>query len=277
MRSNSPVRKVARVFRSLVGQRYFYRTIRFLMHEARFDVLNEPATNGEYYIQSVVLQHTPHCIVFDIEAHRGDWTASLLKQRSTNVVVHAFEPSATIFDIFQERTANLQSVIPVNMACTDHVGESRFVVPGSVSGIGSIVAQDSHSEDSTDTEMVTLTTVDTYSRENHILHIDLLKIDTEGHDLLVLFGADSMLRSHSIDVVQFEYNHRWIYERRLLRDAFEYLKPIGYSIGKITGDAIQFYPEWHWELETYCEANYVACTPELVKFFHTVPTEWVPY
>jgi hypothetical protein len=45
MRSNSPVRKAVRVFRSLVGQRYFYRTIRFLMYEARFNVLNEPDTN----------------------------------------------------------------------------------------------------------------------------------------------------------------------------------------------------------------------------------------
>jgi hypothetical protein len=86
-----------------------------------------------------------------------------------------------------------------------------------------------------------------------------------------------LLRSRDVDVIQFEYNHFWFGERRLLRDAFDYLKPLGYAIGKITGNAIQFYPEWHRELETYVEANYIACLPEWVRRFRTVSPGWVPY
>jgi len=277
MRSDSPVRKAVRIVRSWMGQRNFYRAIRLLMYEARFDVLNEPATNGEHYIQRVVLLHTSHSIVFDIGAHRGDWTASLLKQQNTDIAVYAFEPSEEIFNFLRQRTADSKSVIPVHMACSERAGKSKFIVPGPLSGISSIAAQDSHSDSDPDIEMVTLTSLDKYCRESGIPHINLLKVDTEGHDLSVLLGAEDLLRAHSVDVVQFEYNHRWIYERRFLRDAFEYLKPLGYAIGKITGDAIQFYPDWHWELETYCEANYIACAPEWVNYFNTVPAGWVPY
>ena len=56
----------------------------------------------------------------------------------------------------------------------------------------------------------------------------LVKIDTEGHDLTVLRGARAMLAEHRIAVVQFEYNHRWVFARAFLRDAFEFLADLGY-------------------------------------------------
>ena len=61
-----------------------------------------------------------------------------------------------------------------------------------------------------------------------------------------------------IDVLQFEYNWRWIDARYFLKDAFALLLPLGYLIGKVTPAGVEFYDRWHFELETFREANFVA-------------------
>jgi hypothetical protein len=62
-----------------------------------------------------------------------------------------------------------------------------------------------------------------------------------------------------ISVAQFEYNHRWVYARFFLRDAFDLLEPLGYRLGKLTPVGVEFYPRWDADLETFVEGNYIAC------------------
>jgi hypothetical protein len=67
---------------------------------------------------------------------------------------------------------------------------------------------------------------------------------------------------HRIAVVQCEYNHRWVYARSFLRDAFEFVMAFGYRIGKLTPRGVEFYPGWDVDLETFVEVNYLACDPD---------------
>src|SRR5664280_1439440 len=124
---------------------------------------------------------------------------------------------------------------------------------------------------------VLVTTIESYCHRNGISRIDLLKIDAEGYDFKVMLGSRAMLESHAVEVMQFEYNHCWISSRHVLKDAFDLLLPLGYTIGKLTGNAVQFYPKWHWELETYREGNYIACLPSWRGRFREIPATWVPY
>jgi hypothetical protein len=109
-------------------------------------------------------------------------------------------------------------------------------------------------------EQVDVTTLDRYAELAGLDRIALVKIDAEGHDLAVLAGAGKLLAQHRISVAQFEYNQRWIVARAFLRDAFGLLGHAGYSLGKLTGRGVEFYPAWDPELETFTEGNYVACT-----------------
>ncbi len=119
-------------------------------------------------------------------------------------------------------------------------------------------------------ESVTLNTVDDYCREQGIGRVDLMKIDAEGHDLAVMTGARRMLQQRAIGAMQYEYNQRWIESRHFLKDVFDLLAPLGYKIGKVTARGIEFYPNWHFELESFREANYLACTDETARIFPTV-------
>src|SRR3954447_20573133 len=88
--------------------------------------------------------------------------------------------------------------------------------------------------------------------------------------MAILEGAESLLQNGIIDVIQFEYNHRWIAAGRFLRDAFTLFRRHGYCLGKVTPRGVEFYDHWDSELESFREANYLACRPELKSDFPSV-------
>ncbi len=122
------------------------------------------------------------------------------------------------------------------------------------------------------TEAVTMATLDEYAEQAGLKHISLLKVDTEGNDMAVLRGARALLTAQRISVVQFEYNRWWVYARSFLRDAFDFVQPLGYELGKLTPWGVEFYPGWHSDLETFIQGNYIAAAPVALSWLPTV--EW---
>ena len=107
-------------------------------------------------------------------------------------------------------------------------------------------------------EVVTLTTIDRVLQKLEIETVSILKIDTEGFDFLVLKGAERSLREGRIEVVQFEYNWRWLLNHACLRDiVFELISDKPYCFGKLVGPSIELYDQWHFELDRFFENNYL--------------------
>jgi len=144
-------------------------------------------------------------------------------------------------------------------------------------GVGTNSLAEPTDDNGWQSEEVRLTTVDLYCEANSITEVHLLKIDAEGHDFEVIAGASKMFDRHAIRVLQFEYNHRWIGSRNYLRDVFAFLNPKGYTIGKLTGAQVEFYPNWQWELESYVEGNYIACSHEDTSSFHPSTPDWISF
>ncbi len=255
---------VAASIEKLVGRRHLVRGSRFLLDYARRDVPNQMATNGEAMVQDVVLAGTgTDCIVaFDVGANIGEWSRRLLivsRKRGRRTQVHAFEPAAATFAelIINLLPAFEGSVVPVQRAASDHNGKGTLFKIHELAGSNSIHGI-AGSNRGLEPESINLCTLDDYCTSAGIDTIDLLKIDAEGHDHLVLRGARTLLERGAIEVVQFEYNHRWIGARRYLKDVFDDLVPLGYEIGKVTPRGIEWYPTWSEELETFREGNYLA-------------------
>lgn len=61
-------------------------------------------------------------------------------------------------------------------------------------------------------------------------NVDFLKIDTEGYDLKVLKGAESLLRKRRIRFVQFEYNSYWLGAGSSLKEAISFLQNVGLDL-----------------------------------------------
>jgi hypothetical protein len=106
-------------------------------------------------------------------------------------------------------------------------------------------------------EPVTVTTIDSFIAKNRISAVTMLKVDTEGFDFQVLAGAASAISKGTIEAIQFEYNWRWLLNHSCLRDVFDLVKDKPYTLGKLTGNCIEFYDSWHFELDRFFEGNYV--------------------
>lgn len=268
---------------AIIGRRNFYRLALFLVREARRDVPNSFATNGEQFAQEILLGTTfesSPLVVFDVGANVGDWTMSLLSSaqpKSRTLRIHAFEPCAGTFETLTKRLAQADgtSVIAVNKGCSSASGMATMTNYGPNCEINTICEPIGDNPAQSSKQEIQLTTVDDYCLANHIAHIDFLKIDAEGHDCEIIAGAMAMLRANAIAMVQFEYNWRWIGARHFLRDAFNLLKPLNYSIGKLTQNGVEFYPEWKWQMETFWEGNYIACLPEIARSFTHVDPDWL--
>jgi len=244
-------------------RRYVWRTGRKLYMWARKDEPNQMATNGELKLQRVVAENSDPSmlfIAFDVGARIGDWSKSMMhhaSSRLTRFKIYAFEPSPesrqAIFDAhsLQIAAGNLQ----VNaLALSDESRKLPFYVPHRLAGTSTL-----HPDSRVSYERVfeiETTTADEYCAANSIDHVDLLKVDTEGNDFKVIRGALGLLRSGRIGVLQFEYNHRWIYSRTFLKDVFDLIQDTSYRLAKVCSDGLEVYTEWHPELERYFETNY---------------------
>lgn len=266
---------------TVMGRKNLVRLGRFLSNQARLDILNDPASNGELLIQKELWKHhttTEGLCVFDVGANIGEWSQAFLEQapeEATSVQVHAFEPFPATHETLQGNLSRWNIADRVqshNLALSSSTGTHTFYAVGDNIGVNSLHPHESSitSEASHETTVQT-ETLDDFCQRNNIQHIHFLKVDTEGHDYDVLTGAKHMLAQGAIDILQFEYNARWIIAEHFLRNVFQLLEPFGYRLGKVTPKGVEFYDTWHYELETFVEANILAMKPEMCEVFSQIP------
>ncbi|MCA1711245.1 MAG: FkbM family methyltransferase [Actinobacteria bacterium] len=254
-------RKAARygvfLLERLLSRRLAARTARFVWLQSRRDGSNDMSVNGETLVQRSLAAAERHAVIFDVGAHFGEWTESLLVQtRRSDFRVVCFEPSAITFLRLTEATERLTCVERHQLALGDKPGEATLNIVHAGAGSNSLLPTGQRPR--TEQETVRVDTVDDFCGRNGIGSLALLKVDAEGFDMRVMRGAVGMLRKRAVGLIQFEYNHRWVHGRCFLKDAFDLLSPLGYTIGKVTPDGVELYDAWHPELETFREGNYLA-------------------
>jgi FkbM family methyltransferase len=270
-------RTAASILRLLFGRRLMVRAGRYLSNWGRLDVPNDMRFNGELALLRRVLANRREegATVVDIGANEGEWSVEALSLAQElgvrTLVLHAFEPHPGTRAGLERRLKShpLGGVATVHEAAVSDSATSQklhVVAPGA--GTNSLYAQPKAGAATID---VRTTTLAEFARTHGLERLDLVKVDTEGHDPLVLRGMMPLLAEGRVGVVQFEYNHRWVFSRNYLRDVFELAATIPYVIGKVTPLGIEFYKEWDPELETFREANYVLCHEREVAGQPSVP------
>jgi FkbM family methyltransferase len=230
---------------------------------ARKEEPNEMSTNGELRLQRLVIDSIPFrskIVAFDVGARIGDWSKAFVDRaagRPGSFQLHAFEPVHDSRKKLQETLAQqvgVGEVLISGFALSNESIRVPIYVPTTMGGTSTLYPESTINYEQV--LEVETSTIDQYCIENSIEHIDLIKIDTEGNDLRVIQGAVKLLRTGKVGVVQFEYNHRWIYSRSYLKDVFDLVRNTPYRIAKVCASALEVYVEWHPELERFFEANY---------------------
>jgi FkbM family methyltransferase len=176
-------------------------------------------------------QVKPGDVVFDIGAHLGLMSVIASQLSGPSGKVYAFEPSPSTFDLLKKvlrLNSTPNSVIPEQMAITNTVGKLRFFLssdPGSNSN--SLVEK--HHLDRAAVE-INCTSLDTYSKTNHIRSIAFIKIDAEGSELQVLQGAEAVLQVQRPKLILAVHPRLIRNNGNEPREIFSYINALNYTI-----------------------------------------------
>jgi FkbM family methyltransferase len=264
---------------NLVSKRTQWRLGRALYMKARSDVENNMNTNGETGVQRCVIKNAANnndlVVVLDIGANIGNWTISLLREASrlsveSRIRMHSFEPVPKTFDSLKSRINKHvmldETVTAINKGLSNRVGTADIYVVADNAGTNSLFQDPSNAE--TRRVEIEQITVDKYCMDNGIERVDFVKCDTEGNDMNVLLGMDNLMKTERVMVIQFEYNHRWIFSRHYLKDAFDWIEGRPFSLGKVTQNGLELYSDWHPELERFFEGNYLIVHDSALSWFN---------
>lgn len=133
----------------------------------------------------------PNCV--DIGAEQGWWSIFCAKY-ARQAKIRSFEPNPLTLQAITQNIAGYPNIELHPCAISDKKGEISFT----------LAEGESHSRSSSDTK-VQCDRLDSFLQENEV--IDLMKIDTEGHELHILQSLES--RFPIITTIVFEWSVYW--------------------------------------------------------------------
>lgn len=215
---------ILKAYRFLFARTFFYKFNRLLYRcgLSGLGVLNYENSNssGERNFLEKILKKMEAPVIFDVGANVGNYTKTIL-DISPKSKIYMFEPHPKTYAILLRNLSSQESIVSNNLA----VGSETSILklydyknqPSSHASLYKEVIEDIHyaQSESYDVQVVTL---DDFTLENSIEHIDLLKIDVEGHELNVVKGASRLLLESRISVIQFEFNEMNAVSHNFIRD-----------------------------------------------------------
>lgn len=214
---------------------------------------NHHLSNGESFLQKSTLQFGFQ-VIFDVGANVGDWSKRIA-ELMPSACVYAFEPIPMTFQKLEANLSSFSNIKTQKIGLSDQNKKVNFYQFAENSLFSS---QFDRIEFLDKIEVkVVLEKGDDFCSHLQIHQIDLMKIDVEGLEMSVLNGFERMLTSSKIKLIQFEYGPMNIEARSFLKDFFDYLQPLGYMIGKLFPDGVEF-KSYHYKMDDFKWANYVA-------------------
>jgi FkbM family methyltransferase len=236
-------RILLKLFQLIFCRRFFYPLNRFLyllsLHGLGYLNSQDFKISGELWLLNIFFRDTSNKTVFDVGANTGAYSA-LVKKLNPNVSLYAFEPHPISYQALKDCSAahNFQAY---HLGFSDQLGQAQLhdLKDGVNSELASLHAQvfsKIHQQESV-AYTVDLDTIDNFCANQNIHNIDLLKIDTEGHEYAVLRGATQLLQNGRVKVIQFEFNEMNVASKVFLKDFIDLL--VGYRFFILLSDGLE--------------------------------------
>jgi FkbM family methyltransferase len=193
--------------------------------------------------------------LFDVGANDGIYLHSALKVFGRKLKAYSFEPQSASFERLRERFESDPRVELRKAAVGREPGAANLFFGSDYETTASLHRNTILGQACSET--VQLTTVDQVCAESGIERIDLLKIDTEGHEIDVLLGASAMIEANRISSIQVEFGDTFLHTRHHFFDLWELLSP-KYIIHRILRHGLVELPRYSPDLEIYKVANFLC-------------------
>ena len=162
---------------------------------------SHPNYNSELKrVAKVIQKKYPQSGIIDIGANIGDTLAIIMSEVKTEFI--CIEGDRDVFDILKANSAQFENVKIINQYLGEF--EEEFEAEIAKKGWNSTIKKsDANSQEKVVIKIKTLDNL--LAREENINNFKLLKVDTEGYDLMIIRGAQSYLKSVK-PVICMEYN-----------------------------------------------------------------------
>ena len=162
--------------------------------------------------------------VIDIGAHKGEFLENIISIKN-RIKVYSFEPQSKIFKDLKKKFKNKKNINLFNLAISNSnkFKKLNINIKTSTSTFSSynqnsfwkkikdFLLTGFKNKSIVNSELVLTNSLDSFCKKKKIKNIDLLKIDTEGHEMQVLDGAKKLLKN-DIKFVLIEFHLSKIYK-----------------------------------------------------------------
>lgn len=193
-------------------------------------------------------------MIYDVGANIGEWSR-MARRFNPNAHIHMFE---IVPQTYRQLLSNIpidEKMYPNGFGLSNEYGKVLMKYCPHYPAISSSI-MDLRLDNSFLQYGLTMIG-DDYAESRMLDCIDYLKIDVEGAEEKVIKGFQKCLEQRRIKVIQFEYGLMAILTKWLLKDAYQYLTPYGFRLGRLTDGRVDFH-EYTLLYETFNGPDYVA-------------------
>ena len=225
---------------------------------SRLMPLTRVVPQGMSYPYDIKRFYNPYNVktIFDVGANIGQ-TSLFLSHHFPQADIFAFEPIKDTYEFFQNNSKKLPKIQPFNYALGSQETQ-KIIQLRENSELNTLVNIKNPAILETEKlETVTIKTLDDFCKSNKINKIDILKMDVQGYELEVLYGAEYYLKNNLVSFIYAEIgfnsdNH----ECQYFEDINKFLQQNNF---RLSG----FYEFFRWgENKKYlgfCNALFVNC------------------
>jgi FkbM family methyltransferase len=204
-----------------------------------------------------LLNRQPQLLV-DIGGNVGDYSAEL-RRRNPFAEIHTFEPSSINVEKLRNRFKDDKNTFILPFAVSDKVGSATLYSNDPGSGLASLTQRNL---DHFGIDFNVKESIDTVRFEDYWLkdlnrrHLDIVKIDIEGHELAALTGFGKAISSTS--VLQFEFGGCNIDTRTFFQDFWYFFKDHEFEVFRITPLGLDRITRYRELDEFFSTTNFIA-------------------
>jgi FkbM family methyltransferase len=139
--------------------------------------------------------------IFDVGASIGEMSL-YFSENFEQAKIYAFEPVSSSYSALCKNTHAHSRISPINIGFSNQSGKVKVYLQKD-HGLNSINSNVNIPDEKNQGkfEEVEIDTIDNYCKNNKIEYIDILKTDAEGIDLLILKGAENMIKERRIKYI----------------------------------------------------------------------------
>lgn len=245
-----------RAFGSVLRRRVYGRTrfqwVAEALHErALLTMHGQPSTfaeSGELLVIERAIRAKKAPIVVDVGANRGDYAVEVLARGPNGLSLVCIEPSRSAFAVLAERVGSDSRATLVNAAVSGEAGTAELFSEDTGSPLASLYGEGP-------SETVRTIRLDRLLADLDLGHIDLLKVDVEGHELAVLRGTGDAI--DDVEAIQFEIGQHTMDARVYLRDFYDLLGGT-FAFYRILRDGLRPLGQYRVLHESFIGGNYLA-------------------